>query len=203
MSATIEKQVPEEAMVTKRLWTIADLAALPHQLPSGPAVYELWEGELRLMPPMGDVHGNLELRIGTLFTIHGEWEGVGRPSGGDVGVVLKAEEPATVVGADVVFFTADQQPVQHSKEGYLLTIPALLVEVRSKNDTVRELEAKAAAYLSAGTQVVWICDPSRETVTVYRSGQEPQVLRGDDTLTSEMLPSLNHPIRELFKDLGK
>ena len=40
-------------------------------------------------------------------------------------------------------------PQKLSSEGYLETIPDLVAEVRSKNDTMAELERKAGEYLAA------------------------------------------------------
>ena len=40
-----------------KLLTVADLAALPSELPSGTVRYELHHGVLVTMPPPGDIHG--------------------------------------------------------------------------------------------------------------------------------------------------
>jgi Uma2 family endonuclease len=199
MSAIIERQTTEEPVGARRLWTIADLAALPDQLPTGPARYELWDGELRLMSPPGEIHGNLQGQLVTLLNVYGAWEGLGRADA-EVGIVLKEGDPATVVGADAAFYTPDQLPVRRTTEGYSLTVPALVVEVRSKNDTLREMEAKARAYLAAGVTTVWVADPLRKVVTIYRGGQEPEVLGSEQVLTApEFIPRLEHPIAALFE----
>src|SRR6185369_8982845 len=43
--------------VQERLYTAADLAELPSELPSGPVRYELDNGRLISMAPPGDEHG--------------------------------------------------------------------------------------------------------------------------------------------------
>ncbi len=201
MSITVVRG-QREAKVQSRYWTLADLAALPDELPTGPAVYEIWDGELLLMPPPADFHGSIEARITTVLVVHGEWEGLGRVSSGEVGVVLSPGPPVTCVGADVVFLLAEQLPARHSPEGYLLTLPALVAEVRSKNDRTRKLARKVERYLEAGVRLVWVADEKTQTVTVYRSGAEPVVLTRDDELTAEgILPDLRFPVRRLFDDL--
>jgi Uma2 family endonuclease len=208
VSAVVERTaIPapnvEREIAERRLWTIADLAALPEDLPTGHALYELWDGELVLMAPPGDLHGSVEARLITVLTVHGEWEGHGRVSGGEVGVVMSVA-PDTVFGVDAVFLTRDQLPARHSPEGYLVTIPALVAEVLSKNDTRPKVAARVDRYLAAGVRLVWIADRKRRTVTAYRPGEAAVVLGEDDVLTAEgIIPGLAFPIRRLFQDLDE
>jgi Uma2 family endonuclease len=193
------------ATATRRargIWSSADLACLPDQLSSRPIHWELWDGELVAVAPPGYVHGSVVSRIAALLTMHGEWETGGVAAAGDVGVIVGPERPQSVFGADVVFLTREQLPARRSPEGYLLTVPALIVEVRSKNDRASRVRAKVARYLKAGARVVWVVEPDSETVTVHRSGTDPVTLRGDDALTAEgIVPPLNLPVRRLFEGL--
>src|SRR5258705_11066220 len=112
MTSVAKNRVEERP--APRLCTLADLAAMPSQIPSGPARWELWDGELRLMPPMGDFHGSIQTRIGTVLTVHGEWEGHGRGAGGDVGGVSQPASPQPAFGSDVIFLTPAQWPARQS-----------------------------------------------------------------------------------------
>jgi Uma2 family endonuclease len=182
-----------------RLLTVADLAALPSELPSGPVRYELDNGRLIIMPPPGDIHGAVELNIGTELKTQGERRGLGKARSGEVGVILW-RNPDRVVGADVLFVANDALPIRRSSEGYLETIPTLVVEVRSKNDTGPEVERKVKDYLTAGVRVVWVADPDTRTVTAHRSGQPPQVFRDTDTLTvADVIPGFQVPVANLFQ----
>ncbi len=188
------------AVVTsQRLLTVADLAALPSELPSGPVVYELNNGRLVIMAPPGDIHGAVELNIGTELKVQGERRGLGKARSGDVGVILW-REPDRVVGADAVFIAHGSLPIRLSKEGYLETIPDLAVEVRSKNDTWTEVMDKVNDYLKAGVRVVWVADPHKRIVTVFRPGQEPQELAETDTITVEdIIPGFRMAVRDIFQ----
>jgi Uma2 family endonuclease len=184
-----------------RLLTAADLAALPTDLPTGTVRYELWEGVLRVMAPTADDHGGVESAIAEVLRALGQRQGHGRARCGEVGIFLR-RDPDTVVGADAVFLTQDQLPVRRSREGYLETIPALIAEVRSKNDTDNEVVEKVAGYLAAGARVVWVADPRQQTVTVHRPGQPLVELGAGDTLTAEgIIPGFAVPVAELFADL--
>jgi Uma2 family endonuclease len=181
--------------------TAADLAALPTELPSGTVRYELREGVLRVMAPTAHDHARVENAFATLLRVHGEWQGHGEAGSGEGGI-LPRRNPDTVVGADAYFHTSDQLPVRRSREGYLETIPAVVAEVKSKNDTRAEVAQKVADHLAAGVRIVWVADPARKTVTVHRSGEAPVELSIGDTLTAdEVIPGFAAPVAELFKGL--
>ncbi|MBV9122370.1 MAG: Uma2 family endonuclease [Planctomycetes bacterium] len=183
-----------------RLFTAADLAVLPSELPSGPVLYELDNGRLITMPPPGDIHGAVESNLVTELKNQGERRGLGKVRSGDVGIVLW-RNPDRVVGADAVFIANKSLPLRRSPEGYLETIPDLVVEVRSKNDTKPYIERKVADYLTAGVRVVWVPDPDARTLTAYRPGQEPQVFTDQDTLTIEdVIPGLQIAFRDIFQE---
>jgi Uma2 family endonuclease len=182
-----------------RLLTVADLAAFPPALPSGPVLYELDNGRLVIMTPPGDIHGAVELNVAAQLKVQGEHRGFGRARSGDVGVVLW-RGPDRVVGADAVFIANRSLPIVRSAEGYLETIPDLALEVRSPNDTQAENAAKVRDYLLAGVRVVWVADPEAQTVTVHRAGLEPQVLTVTDTLTIEdVIPGFRMAVADVFQ----
>ncbi|OWK43687.1 hypothetical protein FRUB_03286 [Fimbriiglobus ruber] len=103
------------------------------------------------------------------------------------------------MGADAAFILARSFPIRESKEGYLETIPEIVVEIRSKNDTQPEIASKVTEYLDAGTLVVWILDPDEQTVTAHRLDQPAQIFRSGDNLTcSDLLPGFATPVVRLF-----
>jgi Uma2 family endonuclease len=198
---TARKEAPTMTQAARRPLTAADLAALPTELPTGTVRYELREGVLQVMAPTGDEHGLVESAIVEFLRVRGQRQGHGQVRSGEVGIVL-SRNPDTVVGADAAFLTKDQLPARRSREGYLETIPALVVEVKSKNDTNTEIVEKIADYLAAGVRVVWVADPEKQTWTIHRSGQPPLALGVGDTLTAdEIIPGFAVPIAELFEDL--
>ncbi|MEX2188802.1 MAG: Uma2 family endonuclease [Pirellulales bacterium] len=180
-----------------RLLTAADLAALPVALPSGPVDYELNNGRLVIMSPPGRRHGSSQARTAGQLLIHGEQPGHGEVFT-DVGVVLW-RNPDRVVSPDVAFIVRSRLPARESPEGYLETIPDLVVEIRSKNDSPADLELKAEDYLRAGVRLVWIVDCDARTVTVRRAGAETQTLGDGDLLRVEgVIPGMETPVASLF-----
>jgi Uma2 family endonuclease len=192
-----------------RLFTIADLAALPSELPSGPVLYELHHGRLITMAPPGDFHCAVETKFVVALFNQGEVRGLGKARGGEIAVVLR-RNPDHVVGADAVFIANRSLPIRRTSEGYLETIPDLIIEVRSKNDTLPAIQRKEPVpprlkrmddYLRAGVRVVWVADPGARTVTEYRPDTEPRVFQEDDTLTVEdIIPGFQLPVRDALQD---
>jgi Uma2 family endonuclease len=179
--------------------TAADLAVFPAELPSGTVCYELDNGRLVIMAPPGDLHGAADLKIGSALLIQGEYRGFGKARS-EVGIILW-RNPDRVVGADDVFITNGSLPIRRSPEGYLETIPDLVVEVRSKNDTQPAIDQKVQDYFKAGVKVVLVPDPATKTITVYRPNAEPQVLTENDTLTVEdIIPGFQLAVRDVFQE---
>jgi Uma2 family endonuclease len=150
----------------------------------------------------GTRHGSVLLRIATVLMNQGEWEGHGQVVGADSGIVLAPNPPITVFGADVGFLKSDQLPARYSPQDWLLTMPALIVEVRSKRDQgSHSLSRKIARYLKHGVEEVWEVDPVAQAVIVHRAGADPVRLGVEDELTAEgLIPSLRFPIRRLFAE---
>jgi Uma2 family endonuclease len=183
MSTTVTPVMAPTATPVPRLLTAADLAALPDELPSGPAKYELDDGRIIFMPSPGDVHSAVSSNVVAHLKVQGEWAGHGKAR--DAVSVILRRNPDRVVGTDACFMTNASLPQKLSPEGYLETIPDLVVEVRSKNDTMAELERKAGEYLVAGAKLVWVIDPIRSVAVVYQAGHAPRTLGPAEELTAE------------------
>jgi Uma2 family endonuclease len=191
--------IPPPAARTRtgpRLLTAADLAMFPTTLSSGDVRYELDDGRLVVMPPPGDIHGRTQYKVGRYLDTHAEELGLGE-GWVEVGILLR-RNPDRVVGADAAFVLKASQPVRVTTEGYLETIPEIVVEIRSKNDTTPEVLGKRDEYFDAGVRVVWVLDPDDRTVTVHAPPAVPAVFGPAATLTSPLLPGFTVPVALLF-----
>lgn len=168
---------------------------MPTSLPSGDVRYELNDGELVTMPPPGDEHAVRQ--AGVIYHLYAaQLQGLGEVRG-EVGIVLR-RNPDRVVGADAAFILTASLPVRRSPEGYLETIPELVVEVRSPNDSGPEVVAKCEEYFRAGVQVVWVIDPISRTVAAHNADGSVQIVREPDSLTCGLLPGFSVPVANLF-----
>lgn len=187
----------EPAVPGLRLLTAADLAVLPTDLPSGGVRYELLDGVLVIMPPPGDMHARRQAKIIQFLGSGAEDKGLGEVRG-EVGIILR-RNPDRVVGADAAFILTRSLPARVSEEGYLETIPEIVVEVRSKNDSVPQIAAKNEEYFRAGVLLVWVLDPAACTVSAHRPDYSVQVFRTTDALTcDDLLPGFAVPVDRLF-----
>jgi Uma2 family endonuclease len=196
--STIATIPAPEVVPQPRLLTVADVALFPDDLPSGAVKYELDDGRLVIMPPPGDDHSVVGGRIFGALLSQGEWRGHGQART-EVGLVLRLD-PDRLVGPDAAFVSNASLPVRKTPEGYLETVPELIVEVRSKNDTVAELERKASEYVAAGAKLVWVVDPLRQVVVAFRPGQEKQTYGPEDVLTADgIIPEFRLPVRDALQ----
>ena len=181
---------------SNRLFTVADLAAMPDALPSGPVRYELDDGVLIAMAPAADIHSAKQFVAGVILYLHAQAKGLGE--GRTESAIILRRNPDRVAIADAAFLTTDQFPLKHSKEGYLETIPKLTVEVKSKNDSWPEVESKVAEYLAAGVELVWVLDQKASAIRAYAANQPTQVFAAADTLTAPFLPGFAVPVADFF-----
>lgn len=179
-------------------FTIADVAVMPRELPSGPVDYELDNGTLVVMSPPVNRHSALQTRISGEFYQQVDCRGVGETRV-EVGLILW-QNPDRLVAPDVAFFPNSSFPLRESREGYILTIPDLVVEVRSKNDTLAEVQQKVSDYLKAGVKTVLVVDSDAKAVTRHRQ-TTPVVTYGEQDLLdlSEFIPGCSIRLAELFR----
>jgi Uma2 family endonuclease len=179
-------------------FTVAELVDMPADLPTGPVQYELYDGRLMARPPRGDVYYSVNLSFPGALLFDAEQRGLGVARCGEVRLILW-RQPDRVVLADAVFFANRSLPLRTSHEGCLETVPDLVVEIMSKNDELAYMKTKVEDYLIAGAQLVWVADPTDQTVTAFRQQAEPKIFSESDLLKADgVLPGLRMPVREVF-----
>jgi Uma2 family endonuclease len=184
---------------SERRFTVADLEFFPTDLPSGPIDFELDEGRLvPIMAPPGDLRGGVQVKLSAILYYQSEALGYGKVRT-EVGVML-SHDPETLRAPDVMFIANKSLPIRTTSQGYLETIPELVVEIRSKNDSLSGLQEKVEKYLAAGVEIVWVADASDETVSIHTAGAAPIKKGVGEVLTlPELVPTLSIPVAELFK----
>ena len=160
-----------------RLLTADDLARQPND----DSRYELVRGVLRKMPPAGFEHGICAAEIGSKLNVHVRAHQLGYVCGAETGFKV-AQNPDTVRAPDAAFIRQASIERQGIVKGYWEGAPDLAVEVISPGDTYAEVAEKVEEWLTAGCTMVWVINPRRETVEVYRSNEDFTVLRGTDIL---------------------
>ncbi len=165
-----------------------------------PEWFEIVDGEVVELSPTGAEHGEVEGNAYTILRNAARTHGPGKVFVGEVGIVVR-QDPLTVRGADAAFAHRDQLPLRLSPEGYLLTAPAIVVEVLSPNDRASELQKKVQEYHAAGVRVVMLVDPQNRCVTVARPEALQLVKEAEHLELAELLPGWSVPVAEFFADL--
>ncbi len=76
------------------------------------------------------------------------------------------------------------------RTGFAPLCPDFVVELRSKNDTLKDLRSKMEEYRENGAKLGWLIDPKNKRVEIYRPGQAVEVLENPSQLSGEtVLPS--------------
>lgn len=174
----------------------AEFAALP---PDDGWRFELARGRLEREPAPGLRHAHVASRIAALLREWGEARGMGwvLPEAG----FELARDPPTVRVPDVAFLRTERVPNGVLPEGFGQGAPDLAVEIVSPSNRMSHVQGKALEYLDAGAAAVWVVDPARRTVTVYRSRSDIRILEVADTLTvPDVIPELEIQVHALFGD---
>jgi Uma2 family endonuclease len=61
--------------------------------------------------------------------------------------------------------------------------PDFVVELRSKSDTLKDLQDKMQQYIDNGVRLGWLIDRKRRRVYIYRPGVAVQQLNNPETVT--------------------
>jgi Uma2 family endonuclease len=160
--------------------------------------YELIDGELREMSPVGSAQAIATINLSSYATVHVRQHRLGTCFAAEAGFRFP-HQPETVLAPDWAFIAVERAPAAFPKRGFLEAVPDLVLETRAPDDSRREIQEKIDRWLAAGVRVVWDLDPERRVLAVHRPGTAPQTLGQDDVLTEEeLLPRFSIKIAELF-----
>ena len=63
--------------------------------------------------------------------------------------------------------------------------PAFVVELLSPSDRRKTADEKMLEWIANGAELGWMIDPKKQSVTIYRPGQEPETRTGIKQLAGE------------------
>ena len=152
-------------------------------LPDDGQHHELVKGVLLTMPLTGIEHSRISSRLYTKLSGFADQHQLGEVYGGDAGFIINAAEK-TVRGPNVSFIDKKRIPVE--VKGFFPMPPDLAVEIISPNDLYSEVDEKVEEYQQAGVRLVWVINPRRKQVAIYRGTNPiPQNLGVNGTLTAK------------------
>lgn len=179
---------------TEKLLTAEEFEALPNDGKR----YELIDGELREMAPTVNWHGEVESNLVIRLGGHVQAHGLGRVSCGEVLFIVR-RNPDRVRAADIAFIRQERVPPLEARQHIMEVIPDLVVEILSKSDTIEEVNDRIDDWLGAGVRMLWIVDPYRRTVTIFRPGHDPVLVGEHGILEGDpVIAGFRCPVAELF-----
>jgi Uma2 family endonuclease len=167
--------------------------------PALPDLFEVIDGEIVELPPMGFKQVFLANELKRLIDTY-----LARDSWGWYFVEgLFDLRPAANRNRrpDGAFLSFDRWPRSRPfpDDNALPAVPELAVEIVSSSDIASDLIDKIHEYFDAGSRLVWVVYPTVEEVYVYESPRGIRVLGRDDELEGgAVLPGFRLPLAELF-----
>jgi Uma2 family endonuclease len=166
-------------------------------IPVGAPNYQLIEGDLVMAPSPGTFHqdivGKLHRRIGNFLDTHA----LGRVFLAPLDVHLS---DLNVYQPDLLFIRRDNAAIieEHGIEG----APDLVVEILSKTSGKYDLGPKRSVYARTGVEELWIVDPAKRTLALYRLSENADTpvatYRVKQQFTSTLLPGLTIDLAAVF-----
>ena len=167
-------------------------------MPSDNFRYELRKGALIKMSPAGFEHGAIAAALTVLLGQYIKANRLGVFCGAETGFKL-ASDPDTVLAPDFAFVRRERVELIGKTKKFWPGAPDLAVEVMSPDDTIRKTNEKAGDWIEAGARMVWVVNPKRQTITVFRPSADPQTLAEKDVLEGQdVVPGFRCVVAEVF-----
>lgn len=111
----------------------------------------------------------------------------------------------TVRGPDVAFVAWDRLPSGRIPDAPIPDlVPNFVVEVLSVSNTYSEMSRKRREYFHAGVQLLWMVDPRKRQITIYRSANDARLVDEGGVIDGEtVLPGWRVNSGELFAKLDE
>ncbi|MEH2249677.1 Uma2 family endonuclease [Nostoc sp.] len=141
-------------------------------------------GELLIMPPTGSDTGRRNVKITTQLYIWSSESNLGEVFDSSTGFTLPngAERSPDASWVKIERWNA-LTPEQQEK--FAPICPDFVVELRSRTDSLKELQDKMQEYIENGAQLGWLIDRKNRRVEIYRSGKNVEILDNPASLSGE------------------
>ncbi|MBO0351444.1 Uma2 family endonuclease [Phormidium pseudopriestleyi FRX01] len=148
---------------------------------------ETAQGELIIMPPVGGVSGNRESDLNADVVIWNRQTQLGKVFSSSTIFILpeggkRSPDVAWVEKGRWETLTREQQ------EKFIPLCPDFVIELRSRTDSLNQLQDKMQEYLNSGLKLGWLINPQTQQVEIYRPTQPvetvqlPTLLSGENVL---------------------
>ncbi|QHG16416.1 Uma2 family endonuclease [Nostoc sp. ATCC 53789] len=141
-------------------------------------------GELLIMPPTGSDTGNRNFDMVVELGIWNKQTKLGKGFDSSTGFTLpngseRSPDLSWVKIERWNTLTLEQQ------EKFAPICPDFVVELRSRTDSLKDLQEKMQEYIENGSQLGWLIDRKNKRVEIYRPGKDVEILDNPASLSGE------------------
>ncbi|MBS3028340.1 MAG: Uma2 family endonuclease [Dolichospermum sp. DET50] len=142
------------------------------------------KGELIIMPPVGAISGNresdfngyvwlwnLQTKLGKVFSSSTVFT---LPNGGK-----RSPDVAWIANERWESLSIKE------REKFAKICPDFVIELRSRTDSLSQLQEKMQEYLNSGLRLGWLIDPQNQQIEIYRQNQPVEIVSLPTTLSGE------------------
>ena len=155
--------------------------------------------ELIILPPSNLITGNREAELNGNLMIWNRQTKLGKVFSSSTVFTLPNGGKRSPDVAWIANERWDSLSIQE-KEKFAKICPDFVIELRSRTDSLSQLQEKMQEYLNSGLRLGWLIDPQNQQVEIYRQNQSVEIVSLPTSLSGEnVLPGfiLELPI---FKD---
>jgi len=141
-------------------------------------------GELLIMQPTGSDTGNRNIELAYQLQAWSRQNNLGKAFDSSTGFTLpngakRSPDASWVKIERWNALTLEQQ------ERFAPICPDFVIELRSRTDSLKELQEKMQEYIDNGASLGWLIDRKNKRVEIYRPGKEVEILENPATLSGE------------------
>ncbi len=165
-------------------------------LPETDITYEFINGEA--FPKMSPKYFHSSLTT-AFWVLIGQWcQDRGRAVV-EWAVMLKRQGEDWVPVPDVTYVSYDRLPADWMRDEPCPVPPELAIEIISQGQTFKQFIEKAADYLNAGVDRVWVVDPPSRSITVFYGDRPPQTYTDTNPIIDPIFPNLELTAEQVFQ----
>ncbi|MGK7880985.1 MAG: Uma2 family endonuclease [Crocosphaera sp.] len=152
---------------------------------------ETAQGELIIMPPVGAISGNRESELNGLVWLWNRQTKLGKVFSSSTVFILPNGGKRSPDVAWISNERWDSLTLQE-QEKFAPICPDFVIELRSRTDSLNQLQSKMQEYLNSGLKLGWLIDTQNQQVEIYRQNKAREIVSLPTTLSGKnILPEFN------------
>jgi Uma2 family endonuclease len=136
------------------------------------------------MPPIGAISGNRESDLNGFVWLWNRQTKLGKVFSSSTIFTLPNGAKRSPDVAWIAKERWDALPLEE-QEKFAKICPDFVIELRSRTDSLTQLQAKMEEYLANGVRLGWLIDPMSQQVAIYRPNQAVEIISLPTTLSGE------------------